>query len=113
MSKRLRRFDDIPQDVRSDVLGVIEANHINFDPAKMTGGVKYAFNFTETENTNGRLSYNCDTYDSTYRIPDYNGFRVYINQSVSVDGGIRRLSLDFYDKDIERSDYIYMEIDER
>ena len=113
MSKSLRSFDDIPQDVRSNVFGVIETNHINFDPSKMTGGVKDAFNFTETENTNGRLGYNGDTYDSTYRVPDYNGFRVYVNQSVSVDGGLRKLALDFYDKDIGRSDYIYMEIDER
>lgn len=113
MYKSLRIFDDIPQDIRSNVSGVIEANHINFDPSKMTSGVKYAFNFTETENMNGRLGYDGDTYDSTYRVPDYNGFRVHVNQSVSVDGSLRRLALDFYDKDIERSDYIYMEIDER
>ena len=113
MSKSLRSFDDITQDIRRDVLGVIKANHINFDPAKMTGGVKDTFNFTEAGNSNGRLGYNGDTYDSTYRVPDYNGFRVYVNQSVFANGGLRCLALDFYDKDIERSDYIYMEIDER
>ena len=113
MSKSLRSFDDIPQDIRSNVLGVIEENHINFDPVKMTGGVKDAFNFTETENTNGRLGYNGDTYDSTYRVPDYNGFRIYVNQTVSVGGNIRCLALDFYDKEIECSNYIYMEIDKR
>ena len=113
MSKSLRSFDDIPQGIRSNVLGVIEENHINFDPVKMTGGVKDAFNFTETENTNGRLGYDGDTYDSTYRVPDYNGFRVYVNQSGSVGGGLRRLALDLYDKDVKRSDDIYMEIDER
>lgn len=113
MSKSLRSFDDIPQDIRRDVLGVIEANHINFDPVKMTGGVKDAFHFTETENMNGRLGYSGNTYDSTYRVPDYNGFRVYVDQHVSVGDNIRCLALDFYDKDIERSDYIYMEIDKR
>lgn len=113
MSKDFRSFDDIPQDVRNNILGVIAANHIDFYPTKITGGVKDTLNFTETKNTNGRLGYNGDTYDTTYRVPDYNGFRIYVNQTVSVDGGLRRLALDFYDKEIECSDYIYMEIDKR
>ena len=113
MSKNFMSFDDIPQDVRNNILGVIAANHIDFDATKITGVVKETLNFTETKNTNGRLGYNGDTYDSTYRVPDYNGFRVYVNQSVSVNGSLRRLALDFYDKDVKRSDYIYMEIDER
>lgn len=113
MSKSLRSFDDIPQDIRNNVLGVIEANHINFDPAKMTGGVRDVFDFTEEENTNGRLGYNGDTCSSTYRVPDYNGFRVYVNQPVSDNGNHRALVLVFYDKGIGRSDYIYIEIDRR
>lgn len=113
MSKNFMSFDDIPQDVRNNILGVIASNHIDFDPTKITAGVKDTLNFTETKNTNGRLGYNGDTYDTTYRVPDYNGFRIYVNQTVSVGGNIRCLALDFYDKDIECSNYIYMEIDKR
>ena len=113
MSKNFMSFDDIPQDVRNNILCVIAANHIDFDPTKITGVVKETLNFTEMKNTNGRLGYNGDTYDTTYRVPDYNGFRIYVNQTVSVGGNIRCLALDFYDKDIECSNYIYMEIDKR
>lgn len=60
MSKDFRSFDDVPQDVRNNILGVIAANHIDFDPTKITGGVKGTLNFTETKNTNGRLGYNGD-----------------------------------------------------
>lgn len=113
MSKSFKNLDDLPQDVRNNVLSVIEANHIDFDPAKMTGGIKDTFTFWVSDNPNGRLAYNGDVYDSTYRLPDYNGFNVYACQSIRGSGTIRCLSLDFYDKDIGSSDYIYMEIDKR
>lgn len=113
MSKSFRNLDDLPLDVRDNVLGVIAANNIDFDATKMTGGIKDIFTFWVSEGQNGRLAYNGDTYDSTYRIPDYNGFNVYACQSIRGSGTIKCLSLDFYDNNIGRSDYIYMEIDKR
>lgn len=113
MSKSLRRWDDIPLDVRNNVLSVIENNHIDFDPVQMTGGVKDTFNFVLDENTNNRLGYRDDIYDSTYRVPDCGNFSVYVNFGVSGNNTIKRLALDFYDREIKRSDYIYMEIDKR
>lgn len=113
MSSSLRKWDDVPMNIRDDVLNVIAANHIDFDVTQITGGVKDNFFFTESEDTNGRLGYNGDVYDGTYRIPDYKNFHMYVNYTVSHDGGLKRLALDFYDKGINRSDYIYMEINKR
>lgn len=113
MAKSFRNLDDLPLDIRDNILGVIAANHIDFDPTKMTGGVKDIFNFWVSEDPNGRLAYNGDTYDSTYRLPDYKGLGVYACQSIRGSGTIKCLSLDFYDKNIGHSDYIYMEIDKR
>jgi len=110
MSKRFRRWEDIPSDVRNNVLNVVAENHIDFDPADITGGLQDVFVFTREENTNNRLGYNGDIYGNTYRLPDYNGRCVYVQCNRYANGRNMNISLDFYDESVKRSDYIYMEI---
>ena len=110
MSKAFRCWEDIPSDVRNNILNVVTENHIDFDPANITGGLQDVFVFTREENTNNRLGYNGDIYGNTYRLQDHNGRCVYVQHNKYANGRNKNISFDFYDESLKRSDYIYIEI---
>lgn len=101
--KIYRRWDDIPQYFRENVMKVISLNKINFNNSLVRRAQTEVWICEESSNSNnGWLRYDGETYVNIYRLPDIDNISIYI--SIDYDGNI--MTIDFYDKTVGRVSYI-------
>lgn len=103
MSNRVyRRWDDIPQYFRENVMKVISSNKINFNNLLISREQTGIFGCKESYD-NGRLVYNDHTCMNIYRLPDINDIQIYSAIDYNYGGSI---TIYFCNKIVERASYI-------
>lgn len=103
MIKTYLMWNNIPLDLRAEVMSVISTSKINFDK-NMVNYVRTDFWDYSGESDNGRMMNEGKTCTGTYRIPDIDNLRVYVTPMLSKNS----LSIDFYDKEAYTTQFVYI-----